>query len=178
MEVENPRVFWDVSINGEDAGRIVFELRADIAPKTAENFRQVHRFSFGSTTILISNNACLRCLCTGERGMGRSGKRLHYKGSFLHRIIPDFMAQGGGELHAASFYVEINQHISIFFKQTLLTVTALAENPFMDQNLLTKTSLSSTTRQAFSVLLMQGLTLMVRRWVGLDTAVYLHACML
>lgn len=38
-----------------------------------------------------------RALCTGERGMGKSGKRLHYKGSFLHRIIPDFMAQGGGE---------------------------------------------------------------------------------
>eukprot|EP00197_Chlamydomonas_leiostraca_P007296 CAMPEP_0202869428 /NCGR_PEP_ID=MMETSP1391-20130828/12447_1 /ASSEMBLY_ACC=CAM_ASM_000867 /TAXON_ID=1034604 /ORGANISM="Chlamydomonas leiostraca, Strain SAG 11-49" /LENGTH=225 /DNA_ID=CAMNT_0049549741 /DNA_START=80 /DNA_END=754 /DNA_ORIENTATION=+ len=74
MAVENPRVFWDIAINGEDAGRIVMELRADIAPKTAENFR---------------------CLCTGERGMGRLGKRLHYKGSFLHRIIPDFMAQGG-----------------------------------------------------------------------------------
>mmetsp|Transcript_20064 Transcript_20064/g.34528 ORF Transcript_20064/g.34528 Transcript_20064/m.34528 type:complete len:500 (+) Transcript_20064:207-1706(+) len=69
-----PRVFWDLSINNEHAGRIVIELRTDQVPTTCESFR---------------------ALCTGERGMGRSGKKLHYKGSFLHRIIPDFMAQGG-----------------------------------------------------------------------------------
>jgi hypothetical protein len=36
---ENPRVFWEVTINGEDAGRIVMELRTDVCPKTCENFR-------------------------------------------------------------------------------------------------------------------------------------------
>jgi cyclophilin family peptidyl-prolyl cis-trans isomerase len=56
-----------MEIGGEDAGRITFELRADVAPKTAENFRQ---------------------LCTGEPGFG-------YKGSFFHRVIPQFMCQGG-----------------------------------------------------------------------------------
>jgi peptidylprolyl isomerase len=71
---DNPRVFFDISIGGEDAGRIVMELRADVVPKTAENFR---------------------CLCTGERGMGRSGKPLHFKGSPFHRVIPEFMCQGG-----------------------------------------------------------------------------------
>eukprot|EP00983_Pelagomonas_calceolata_P099481 1158460-Pelagomonas_calceolata.AAC.5 len=90
--MENPRVFWEVAINGENAGRIVMELRADVCPKTCENFRAG----------LLKLMSCLlpwrRSLCTGERGMGRSGKRLHYKGSFFHRIIPDFMAQGGGEL--------------------------------------------------------------------------------
>ena len=45
-----------------------------MVPKTAENFR---------------------CLCTGERGLGRSGKKLHFKGSTMHRCIPDFMIQGG-----------------------------------------------------------------------------------
>lgn len=70
----NPSVFFDVSIGGEPAGRLVFELRADVVPKTAENFRQ---------------------LCTGEAGVGRSGKPLHYKGSSFHRIIPNFMCQGG-----------------------------------------------------------------------------------
>merc|ERR1719453_1112841 len=70
----NPTVFFDMSIGGEDVGRITMELRADAAPKTAENFRQ---------------------LCTGEAGTGNSGKPLHFKGSIFHRVIPDFMCQGG-----------------------------------------------------------------------------------
>ncbi|KAF0852624.1 cyclophilin (peptidylprolyl isomerase) [Andalucia godoyi] len=70
----NPRVFFDLSINNQPAGRIVFELFANIVPKTAENFRS---------------------LCTGEKGTGKSGKPLHYKGSIFHRVIPQFMAQGG-----------------------------------------------------------------------------------
>mmetsp|Transcript_29203 Transcript_29203/g.64548 ORF Transcript_29203/g.64548 Transcript_29203/m.64548 type:complete len:498 (-) Transcript_29203:188-1681(-) len=71
---ENPRVFFDIEIGGEASGRIVIELRADVCPKTCENFRS---------------------LCTGERGVGKSGKRLWYKGSIFHRIIPEFMCQGG-----------------------------------------------------------------------------------
>lgn len=70
----NPKVFFDISIGDQPAGRIVMELFADTTPKTAENFR---------------------ALCTGEKGAGRSGKSLHYKGSKFHRVIPDFMCQGG-----------------------------------------------------------------------------------
>jgi len=71
----NPRVFFDVQIGMKKAGRIVIELFADIVPKTAENFR---------------------CLCTGERGVGRvSGKALHYKNTIFHRVIKGFMMQGG-----------------------------------------------------------------------------------
>ena len=69
-----PRVFFDISIGNEPRGRIVFELFTEEVPKTAENFR---------------------ALCTGEKGVGQSGKPLHYKGSIFHRIIPSFMCQGG-----------------------------------------------------------------------------------
>ena len=69
-----PRVFFEISIDETSVGRLVFELRSDIVPKTAENFR---------------------ALCTGERGQGQRGKALHYKGSSFHRIIPGFMCQGG-----------------------------------------------------------------------------------
>ncbi|KAJ6405911.1 hypothetical protein OIU84_013809 [Salix udensis] len=70
----NPKVYFDMTIGGQPAGRIVMELFADTTPRTAENFR---------------------ALCTGEKGKGRSGKPLHYKGSTFHRVIPGFMCQGG-----------------------------------------------------------------------------------
>ena len=69
--VVTSKVFFDMTIGGEPIGRLVFNLFGETTPKTVENFR---------------------ALCTGEKGVGVSGKPLHYRGSIFHRIIPQFSA--------------------------------------------------------------------------------------
>lgn len=62
-----PRVFFEMSADNQPMGRVIMELRSDVVPKTAENFR---------------------ALCTNEKGFG-------FKNSTFHRVIPNFMCQGG-----------------------------------------------------------------------------------
>ncbi|KAI0636151.1 cyclophilin-like domain-containing protein [Trametes polyzona] len=78
-----PRVFFDITIDNQPSGRIIFELFNDTVPKTSENFR---------------------ALCTGEKGLSPLSERpLYYKNSIIHRSIPGFMIQGGGT--SSSFLV-------------------------------------------------------------------------
>ena len=74
---EKPKVYFDISIGNQEVGRIVFELFTDLTPVTAENFRG---------------------LCTGEYGQATVGGRpkdLHYMGTQFHRIVDNFVIQGG-----------------------------------------------------------------------------------
>ena len=68
------KVYFDIEIDGDKSGRIVFGMFGGVVPRTVENFAS---------------------LAVGDRGVGNSGKQLAYKGSAFHRIIPGFMAQGG-----------------------------------------------------------------------------------
>ncbi|KRT78762.1 hypothetical protein AMK59_7733, partial [Oryctes borbonicus] len=71
---EKVYVFLDIKIGQEKTGRIILELFKNIVPKTVENFR---------------------ALCTGEKGIGKHCKPLHFKGAVFHRVVPQFMIQCG-----------------------------------------------------------------------------------
>merc|ERR1712183_82562 len=68
------KVYFDITIDDEPAGQIVFGLFGNVVPKTVKNFAT---------------------RCDGSAGVGNAGKALHFQGSSFHSIIPGFMAQGG-----------------------------------------------------------------------------------
>ena len=76
MVEQNPIVFFDISIGGQHQGRIKMELFADVVPKTCENFRR---------------------FCTGEHKINNLSQG--YKNTIFHRVIKDFMLQGGDFLN-------------------------------------------------------------------------------
>jgi peptidylprolyl isomerase len=70
----NPRVFLEIAIGPKIIGKLIIELYTNKVPRTAENFRM---------------------LCTGEKGVGRSGANLDYKGCQFHKVVSGFLVQGG-----------------------------------------------------------------------------------
>ncbi|KAL4145837.1 hypothetical protein PRNP1_012137 [Phytophthora ramorum] len=74
QRADNPIVFFDVSVGDKTVGRLLIELRADVVPRTAENFRR---------------------LCTGETKEARTGRRRHYARCPFHRVVKDKFCQSG-----------------------------------------------------------------------------------
>lgn len=107
-----PQVFLDIAIGGAPVGRVVCELFSDAVPKTTDNFK---------------------LLCTGSRGEGKWGKPLHYKGCKFHRIIPNFMVQGGDFTHGdgtggESIYGPTFPDESLKLKHTLPGMLSMANS--------------------------------------------------
>uniref|UniRef100_A0A0B6Z9L4 Peptidyl-prolyl cis-trans isomerase n=1 Tax=Arion vulgaris TaxID=1028688 RepID=A0A0B6Z9L4_9EUPU len=109
-QLQNPIVFFDIAIGSTAAGRIKFELFSDIVPKTAENFRQ---------------------LCTGE--YRKDGKPIGYKSASFHRVIKDFMVQGGD-----------------FVNGDGTGMTSIYAGPFADENFKKKHEMSGILSMANS----------------------------
>lgn len=113
----NPKVYFYMTVDGKPAGMIVMELFADTTPRTAENFR---------------------ALCTGEKGMGKLGKPLHYKGSIIHHVDPGYMIQGGdiidggkgngGECIYGSRFFEVENFIKKHTGPGILSMWNLGRN--------------------------------------------------
>ena len=76
------KVYFDIRVGNEKAGRIVIGLYGDKVPKAAENFR---------------------ALCTGEKGIGKHGMPLWYKGTRLHTVKPGFLLMGGDIVEGNGF---------------------------------------------------------------------------
>lgn len=98
LEKITNKVFFDIAVNGQEKGRIVIGLFGKTVPKTVENFR---------------------ALCTGEKGYSvKTGKALTFAGSNFHRIIPEFMIQGGDFTRSENPHLSVN----VYSKCTKLLV--------------------------------------------------------
>eukprot|EP00462_Mataza_sp_D1_P021978 CAMPEP_0175146856 /NCGR_PEP_ID=MMETSP0087-20121206/15630_1 /TAXON_ID=136419 /ORGANISM="Unknown Unknown, Strain D1" /LENGTH=514 /DNA_ID=CAMNT_0016431903 /DNA_START=67 /DNA_END=1611 /DNA_ORIENTATION=- len=106
------QVFLDIKIGSKKKGRIVIELFKDIVPKTVENFR---------------------ALCTGERGLGTLGKKLHFKGHCFHRVTPGMCIQGGDVVNddgtsGESIYGPKFEDENFFYKHIKAGTVSMANN--------------------------------------------------
>lgn len=129
MAASNPVVFFDVAIAGRRIGRVEFTLRADVVPRTAENFRCL---CTGKAISISSSffHSTAHISWLGEKSS--PSKNLWYKDSIFHRVIPGFMIQGG------DFTVILSLYYVVLFIGRMEMVPV--ESHAMARNLLMKTS--------------------------------------
>uniref|UniRef100_A0A3B3SJ40 Peptidyl-prolyl cis-trans isomerase n=1 Tax=Paramormyrops kingsleyae TaxID=1676925 RepID=A0A3B3SJ40_9TELE len=115
---DRPQCYFDVEVNREPVGRIVFQLFSDICPKTSKNFLS---------------------LCTGEKGTSKvTGKNLCYKGSTFHRVVKNFMIQGGDFTEGngrggESIYGGYFEEIVVLCKMKMRILSSNTTEPFFCQ---------------------------------------------
>ena len=93
LHPDNPVVFFDITVGNTEIGRILIELYAHAVPKTAENFRQ---------------------FCTGE--YKKDGVPCGYKNAPFHRVIKDFMIQGGDFVNVSFVELTIANVLFVVFR--------------------------------------------------------------
>ena len=100
LKQPHTKCFFDFEINNHPIGRVIFELFNDLCPKTCENFRSLCTGNSRNLYLIkfFLHNSLLLTIINklGEKGIGQNTHRkLYYKGTSIHRVIKNFIIQGG-----------------------------------------------------------------------------------
>ncbi len=95
-KIHFPNVFMDLTIELNPEALLYTQYRAKHGSRHKTTLGRIEFELFDDTPITSEN---FRCLCTGENGLGQTGKNLCYKDCILYRVVPDFLIQGGDVIY-------------------------------------------------------------------------------